>query len=555
VSSAQPPVRPPVQPQDQPVVERRSRSYDVAIIGYGPVGVTAANLLGARGLSVLVAERDGSVYARARAIATDEEIIRIWQRVGLAERLKQDMLWDKAIDFVDAEGESFLKFAPQPRGNGHPTQLFIYQPALEQVLREGAERFSTVEVRLRTEVVRQTQDDHGVELTLMDLDTNTVSRERATYVIAADGGSSPTRGRLGIGFEGRTYEDRWVVIDTKVLREWPEVDRLRFHCNPARPAVDCPTPLGHHRWEFPVLPGDDEEELVTETAVRRLLVDQGVDPDNIEVLRAVIYSHHVRFAAKWRAGRIFLAGDAAHVMPPWIGQGMASGVRDVNNLCWKLAGVINGELPESVLDSYAPERMPHVRSMTAAAVFFGRVITERRRPVTAVRDPLFRVAMKAPFVGAFLRDGSWFPETRYTKGLLAVAASKASSRRAGKLVGQMVPQPWVQAADGSRIRLDDALGGSWAVLHAADERSAPDPAWSQAGVRSLTVLPAGSSAADDSIVDVDDVLVRWMRRRGVTTLAVRPDAIVYAAAASGALLAAPPLLKTPSPGPSLQAAS
>ncbi|WP_306514017.1 FAD-dependent monooxygenase [Janibacter hoylei] len=114
------------------------------------------------------------------------------------------------------------------------------------------------------------------------------TRLRASYVIAADGGSSPTRSRLGIGFEGRTYEDRWVVIDTKVLREWSDVDRLRFHCNPARPAVDCPTPLGHHRWEFPVLPGDDEAELVTEGAVRRLLADQGIGPDHVEVLRVAL---------------------------------------------------------------------------------------------------------------------------------------------------------------------------------------------------------------------------------------------------------------------------
>jgi 3-(3-hydroxy-phenyl)propionate hydroxylase len=503
---------------------------------------------------VLVAERDGDVYSRARAIATDEEIIRIWQQVGLAERVKQDMLWDKAIDFVDADGKSFLNFAMQPRGNGHPTQLFIYQPALERVLREGVERFPNVEVRLRTEVVRQAQDDRGVELSLLDLDNDTVARVRAQYVIAADGGSSPTRGQLGIGFEGRTYEDRWVVIDTKVLREWPEMDRLRFHCNPARPAVDCPTPLGHHRWEFPVLPGEDANELVTESAIRRLLVNQGVDPDNVEVLRAVVYSHHVRYAVKWRAGRIFLAGDAAHAMPPWIGQGMASGVRDVNNLCWKLAGVLNGELPESILDSYAPERMRHVKASTDTAVFFGRVITERHRAVTAVRDPLFRAAMKAPFVGAFLRDGKWFPETRYTEGLLAVAASRSSSRQAGKLVGKWIPQPWVQAVDGSRTRLDDVLASGWAVLRVADEPPTTDLAWTQVGVRSLTVLPACSPPAAHAVVDVDDVLLPWMGRHGVTTMAVRPDGIVYAASSCGTVLASPPLIRTPSSGPQLKSA-
>ncbi len=518
--------------------EHPTQPFDVAVIGYGPVGVTAANLLGARGLSVLVAERDGSVYDRARAVATDEEVLRIWQRVGLAERLKQDMLWGRAIDFVDADGESFLRFAPRTRGNGHPPQLFLHQPALEQVLREGVERYPGVEVRLRTEVTGQTQDVDGVELTLLDLDAGSTTRARARYVIAADGGSSPTRGRLGVGFAGRTYEDRWVVIDTKVLREWPEVDRLRFHCNPVRPAVDCPTPLGHHRWEFPVLPGDDEDELVTPSTVRRLLTEQGVVPGDVEVLRAVVYSHHVRFAARWRVGRVFLAGDAAHVMPPWIGQGMASGVRDVGNLCWKLAGVVRGELPESVLDSYAVERMAHVRSMSRAAVFFGRVITERRRAVTAVRDPLFRAAMRAPFVGAFLRDGSWFPETRYAAGLLA---APVSSQHGGKVVGRTVPQPWVLGADGSRVRLDDVLGGGWALLRAAGERATSDRVWVQAGARALTVRPAGSPPAPDAVVDVDHVLVPWMRGHRVTALALRPDAIVYAAAAPGGPLAPPPM--------------
>ena len=533
MSSAQHPVQPP--------------EYDVAIIGYGPVGATAANLLGVLGLSVVVAERDGAVYDRARAVATDEEVLRIWQRIGLAERLQQDMVWDRAIDFVDADGESFLSFAPRTRGNGYPPQLFLYQPVLEQVLREGVQRYPTVDVRLRTEVVGQVQDADGVELTLKDLDADAVSRARARYVIAADGGSSPSRGRLGIGFVGRTYEDRWLVVDTKVLHEWPEVGRLRFHCNPIRPAVDCPTPLGHHRWEFPVLPGDDETELVTEGAVRRLLTEQGVDPDWVEVRRAVVYAHHVRLAATWRVGRVLLAGDAAHVMPPWIGQGMSSGVRDVNNLCWKLAAVVHGELPDAVLDSYASERMPHVRSMTRAAVFFGRVITERRRAVTAVRDPLFRAAMRAPYIGAFLRDGSWFPETRYAHGLLARSPSAASSRRAGRLVGQMVPQPWVQAADGTRTRLDDALGLGWAVLQAAGGGSARDPVWSRAGVRTVTVLPVGSAPDAGAVVDADDVLERWMRRHRVTALAVRPDGIVYAAASAHGPLAPPPFVVRPPP--------
>ncbi|MBV6762299.1 bifunctional 3-(3-hydroxy-phenyl)propionate/3-hydroxycinnamic acid hydroxylase MhpA [Rhodococcus opacus] len=517
------------------------QSYDVAIVGYGPVGVTAANLLGQMGLRVVVVERDADIYNRARAISTDEEVLRIWQRIGLAERLKDDMLSDRPLDFVDHRGSSFLSFVPKPRGHGHPPQLFIYQPALERVLREGVERFPNVDVLLEHECLRVCQAADHVELMLADLHSDEFKRLHATYVIAADGGSSPTRGQLGIGFEGKTYEDRWVVIDTEVVNEWPTHDRLRFHCDPVRPAVDCPTPLGHHRWEFPVLPGEDEKELVSPAAVWRLLERQGITEKEVKILRAVVYSHHVRFADRWQVGRIFLAGDAAHVMPPWIGEGMASGIRDVANLCWKLHAVITGALPESLLESYAEERKPHVREMTSRAVFFGRVITERRKLVTAVRNPVFRLSNKVPFLGTYMREFGWFPKTYFSKGF--------RSPRRHKAVGWQIPQPWVLAGDGNRARLDDAIGDQWTLLHLGQATSWHE--WTAAGVTAIAVKPAGSAPrTPDQIVDLDGALLSWMKDTGATAVAVRPDGYVYAAAGVGQKLPPPPtgLRCTRSPG-------
>jgi len=524
-------------------------THDVAVIGYGPVGVTAANLLGRLGLRVLVVERDPDLYARARAISTDEEVLRIWQRIGLADQLTADMLADRAISFVDANGRTFLSFTPQTWGNGHPTQQFIYQPALEQTLRDGVARYPNVEVLLGHECTGLHQDAVGVDLTIRGTGPDSqVRHARAAYVIAADGGSSPTRTRLNIGFEGRTYKDRWVVIDTKVTKPWPEVDRLRFHCNPARPAVDCPTPLGHHRWEFPVLAGEDADALVTPQGVLELLAGQGIGPEHVQVLRAVIYNHHVRFADRWRIGRVFLAGDAAHVMPPWIGQGMASGVRDVDNLCWKLAAALDDRQPaegvERLLDSYETERKPHVRALTKAAVFFGRVITERRRAVTAVRDPLFRLACRFPGLGSYLRDLRWFPVTAYRSGLLATPPGRRGTRRA---VGAHIPQPWVLDQQGRRARLDDALGHTaWAVLSTAPAAGNADlDRWRRAGVQVLQLRPAGSDPGPGAVVDVQNQLRDWMRSQGVTAIAVRPDSIVYADAAAGEQLPAPPSATMP----------
>jgi 3-(3-hydroxy-phenyl)propionate hydroxylase len=498
-------------------------NYDVAIVGYGPTGVTAANLLGAQGLRVAVVERDASVYARARAISTDEEVLRIWQQVGLAEDLVRDMLADRPIHFVDRRGTPFIDACFTSAGHGYPPQLFIYQPALEETLRAGVDRFPNVDLLLSHECLRVRQDIDDVELLLVEGEQ--LKRIQASWVIAADGGSSPIRGQLGIGFDGRTHETRWVVIDTEVHREWPGHDRLRFHCDPRRPAVDCPTPLGHHRWEFPVLPGEDERELVHETAVWRLLNGYGITEEHVSVLRAVVYSHHVRFAARWRAGRVFLAGDAAHAMPPWIGQGMAAGVRDVANLCWKLAAVVRGELPAAVLDSYEVERKPHVREVTRRAVLVGRVITQCRPAVTKVRDLVFRAAGRVPFVRRLLVTYSWVPEPRYRRGFLG-------SRR-GRAAGRKIPQPWVLDGDGTRRRLDEITGGRWTVL--ATSAALATPGWS--AVRRLTVLPAGTSPTPGGVVDVDGVLTTWLRTRRADVVALRPDSFVYAA---GSPLAPPP---------------
>jgi 3-(3-hydroxy-phenyl)propionate hydroxylase len=493
-------------------------TYDVAVIGYGPTGATAANLLGQLDLKVLVIERDPDVYGRARAISTDEEVMRIWQSVGLDERLQRDMLPDRPLTFVDAHGVPFIDLKVSPRGAGHPPQQFLYQPAVDQVLRAGVDRFANVDVLLEHECLRVDVNDDRVELMLADLRTDTLKRVRAGYVIAADGGSSPTRGQLGVGYTGRTYSERWVVIDTKVLREWEGHDRLRFHCNPTRPTVDCPTPLGHHRWEYPAHAGELEQELLRHEAIWKVLNDQGITDDNVEILRAVIYSHHVRVADRWRVGRIFLSGDAAHAMPPWIGQGMSAGVRDAANLCWKLAAVLKGQATESLLDSYQAERKPHVTELTRRACRTGRIITERNRAIATVRNHLLRNILRVPAVNAVLEKFTWLPDARYRRGFLSSVKQHA--------VGWQIPQPWVTAADGSRVRLDDVLGRQWAIVHVGPAPRGSQ-AWAELGVPTIPI--------------VEPTLVRWLRRRKAAAAVLRPDGFVYAAAGSGEPLPPPPI--------------
>jgi 3-(3-hydroxy-phenyl)propionate hydroxylase len=492
-------------------------TYDVAVIGYGPTGATAANLLGQLGLKVLVVERDPDVYNRARAISTDEEVMRIWQSVGLADRLQQDMLPDRPLNFVDAAGVPFIDLKITPRGAGHPPQQFLYQPAVDHVLREGVQRFANVDVLLEHECLRVVPKGDEVELMLADLRTDTFKRLRASYVIAAEGGSSPTRGQLGIGYSGRTYTERWVVIDTKVLKEWDAHDRLRFHCNPAQPTVDCPTPLGHHRWEYPTRVGMTDQDLLREEAIWKVLGNQGITPEHVKILRAVIYSHHVRVADRWRVGRIFLAGDAAHAMPPWIGQGMSAGVRDAANLCWKLAAVINGQAPESLLDSYQAERKPHVTEVTRRACRAGWIITQHNRAIAVARNHFLRTLTRLPGLDERLQKITWIPDARYREGFFAAGGHPA--------VGWQIPQPRVTNATGARVRLDDVLGGQWAIVHVGQQPSGIQ-AWAKLGLPAIQVS--------------EPALLEWLRRRKATAAVLRPDGFIYAAAGSGDPLPPPP---------------
>jgi 3-(3-hydroxy-phenyl)propionate hydroxylase len=508
-------------------------SYDVAVIGYGPTGATAANLLGSLGLNAIVVERDPDVYGRARAISTDDEVMRIWQSIGLADRLQRDMLAERPLTWVDANGVPFIETTPAPRGCGHPAQQFLYQPAVDQVLREGVARFGNVEVLLEHECLRALNvvdaQSRWVELLLADLRSDTLKRIRASYVIAADGGSSPTRGMLGIGYTGRTYRERWVVIDTKMIREWDAHDRMRFHCNPKRPTVDCPTPLGHHRWEYPARADEDEKKLVTDEAVWEVLHQQGVTEGQVKILRAVVYSHHVRMADRWRVGNVFLGGDAAHAMPPWLGQGMAAGVRDVANLCWKLAAVIRGQAPDSLLDTYQVERQPHVTEITRRTVRNGRLITERRKILVFMRNHLLRALTRIPGAIEAGQKLIWIPDARYRSGFFAPEAHPAT--------GWQLPQPWVTDAGGDKLLLDDLIGGRWTVLYFGARPGGVD-VWERLGAVSVPVTKVRPFPG--AICDHDGVLTRWLGDKKAAAVVLRPDGFIYAAAAAGRRLPAPP---------------
>lgn len=500
---------------------------DVAIVGFGPTGETAALLLGALGVRTVVIERDLEPYAHARAVAVDDEVLRIWQSVGLAARLERDMTLDVHARWKTPGGRVTFETHPTRSDNGHTPLAMIYQPAMDAVLRDAVAAIDCVEVNLGEEVVGIEQSGEGVRLTARALADGSERSVDARYVLACDGGSSAIRTALGVDLTGTTYEEAWVVIDAKVKRWWPEHGMLTFWADPDRPAVDIPTALGHHRWEFPLREGESREEAESEEYLWRYLGTHGVTREHVDIVRHVIYVHHLRRAERWREGRVLLLGDAAHMTPPWAGQGMCAGIRDAANVAWKLEAVTKGRAPDSLLDTYQPEREPHVHEMQQVARFLGWLIGADNRLLARSRDVFFGALHRLPGARGFVREMRFRRKPRLSAGFVSGRPRRANA------VGRLLPQPRVATFPGTREMLDDVIGPRFAVLGLRADPRATLPsdvvgAWERMGPRWLTVRgPEEAIGGEDEVVDLDGGLTSFFAEAGARFIVVRPDRYVF----------------------------
>ncbi|MDX6740783.1 bifunctional 3-(3-hydroxy-phenyl)propionate/3-hydroxycinnamic acid hydroxylase [Actinocorallia sp. A-T 12471] len=500
---------------------------DVAIIGYGPSGVVAANTLGLHGVSTIAFERDREIHPRARAVTVNDWTMRIFQALGLDGVLKKDMDAMRALRWITYDGAELLGVGFPPSSLGGGTRFYsIYQPVMESSLRAGAERFPEhVSVRYGAEVVGVAHDATGVTVTARD-EAGTESSVRVRYVLACDGGSSPTRAMIGARLEGGTIDTTWLVVDCRVRRWWPDRNLLTFWCDAERPVVDIALALGNHRWELPLRPEESPADFPTSAEVWPLLRDMGITEDDVEIHQHAFYRHHSRMADRWRAGRVFLVGDAAHLMAPWAGSGMQSGMRDAYDISWKLARVLRGDLPESFLNTYEAERRPNVAMFIEMSEELGRIVRlelgEAEMAALTAAPPEGEPAPEPPLIQPPVLAGGWL------RGPVGDG-----------VVGRMLPQPSAADPRGRIARLDDLLGDGFVLLGdeidprdllSAEERAG----WDALDARYLTVRPVDKGTETDAeIVDVDGVLCGWMRGFGVRAVAVRPDRFVAACDAHG----------------------
>ncbi|MFZ6005425.1 MAG: bifunctional 3-(3-hydroxy-phenyl)propionate/3-hydroxycinnamic acid hydroxylase [Actinomycetota bacterium] len=418
-------------------------AHDVAIVGYGPVGAVLANLLGRAGLDVVVFEPALDVYHLPRAAHFDDEVMRVFQGIGLAEAVLPSTTPVLGMDFVTARGEVLFGFssADRSRHHGWEAGYMFHQPRLERALRAGVARFSNVEVHLGHEVVALDVTDRDVvALRVQHIESRTEEQVRARFVVGCDGARSFVRRALGIGLDDTGFDQPWLVVDA-VLRDDATCtlpDRVLQICDPARPATFVPSVDRHRRWELMSM-GETAEELLEPQTIARLIAPWATVGRDIEIERAAVYSFHALVAKEWRRGRVLLAGDAAHQMPPFLGQGMCSGIRDATNLAWKIEMILDDRAGAALLDTYQPEREPHVRAITDMAVALGGILQTTDSAVAAARDEGFRSG-----------SNGTPPETP------PLALGRGLCHGSAPAVGRPFPQP--------RPGDDDMLGTGWAAV-------------------------------------------------------------------------------------------
>ncbi len=430
----------------------------VLIVGAGPCGITLANLLGTYGVPTVVIDADAELYPFPRAVGIDDESLRTFQSAGVVDRLLADIVQNTPIRYYTSWGRLIAHVEPSIRPFGWPRRNLFLQPLFEATLRDSARRHPSVRLQTGCRLVGYQQDDDAVTADVTDA-SGTARKIRAHYLVGADGGRSTVRQIAGIGMTGSTAPSKWLVVD--VTDDQLDAPYSAVYCHPERPVLTIPLPYRHRRFEFKITDTDDEAGLTDPgTVLSELLAPRYGRTPLPTVLRSVIYLHHSRTADRFSDRRVFLVGDAAHLQPPFFGQGMNSGIRDATNLAWKLALMLAGRASDTVLATYDTERREHARTMVGFATRIGQMYSPKNIFTERTRDLLFRGVQRLPGARDYILQMKYKPMPRYVDGVIVPYAGP----NADSAVGRMFIQPWMETMDGRRVMLDDELGLSFAII-------------------------------------------------------------------------------------------
>ena len=479
-------------------------TVDVLIAGAGPVGATLGLLLARSGLHVSIVERDANVYPLPRAAHIDHEVLRILNLVGAAAPVVADSQPLSSYEFRAGDGSLLMGFrtGSSLADTGFPPSSMFHQPTLEHALRDRIAEDALVALHIETTLTGFEAKTDGVTATVHDKQGE--RQIRARYLVGCDGGASIVRKLCQISLEDMGFDEPWLVIDARLKDGRERFTTIGYqHCDPRRPVTSVPMSPGRHRWEFMMRPGETAEEVTTDAAIDAMIAPFA-DPASVEVDRRAVYRFHAVIAHNWRKGRVLLAGDAAHQMPPFMGQGLCSGVRDAANLAWKLAVVMKDEAGDKLLDSYQVERSPHVRAITEMAVFMGQIVCTQNAERAAARD----------------KDMLSVPEDKRMNPLPAPAGLASGIVAGHPAAGQVAPEPFL-ASDGRRV---DDLAGYAPILYVREL------------LESMSFAGGGLVVPVSMLADKEGALAAMMG--DAPAMLVRPDRVVFGIGEPAALLGA-----------------
>jgi 3-(3-hydroxy-phenyl)propionate hydroxylase len=509
----------------------------VVIVGAGPNGLTAAHYMALYGVQCVVLELSEEILPYPRAVGMDDEALRVLQTVGIAEPALKDMIRNVPLRYYNARGVCFAEVKPSRADYGWPMRNIFMQQLLEGTLREELAGHECVDLRLGHEMLELRQEDGGVVLRVKGNDGHAYEL-RADYVIGADGGRSSVRKQLGIELAGMTHPRKWVVVDA--ANDSLDAPYTALHADPERPFVCIYLPYGYRRWEFMLHEHEDESKMCQEENIRRLIEKHiGDAAKALDIVRIRSYTHSSRVAERFVDGRVALIGDAAHISPPWAGQGLNSGLRDVANLCWKVAAAAKGRVSPTVIDSYDDERRGHATDLVALADNMGAVLGLTNPMLAGVRDWIFQAVSGVEDLRSHLAEFKFKPKATITRGLIY---RERPDIHEDDLVGKLFIQPFVEDEDGRRVRFDDVLGPWYSVVgFRVDPAAALSPSsrdfWEGLETRFVQVNRSRSGRGRNAplrvdgitcVEDVDNVLADWFTAARDNVVVVRPDRFVAA---------------------------
>jgi flavoprotein hydroxylase len=481
---------------------------DVLIVGFGPVGATLALLLARRGRRVAIIERQPTLYGLPRAVHVDAGAARVLQAAGLGKVLAANSEQTKVYEWRNAQGTTLLRLSSDQKSiDGWPSSNMVHQPTIEAAMADLVAASPLITVHRNETVTAVEQNGSGVSITSVDT-TGTTSRRSASYVVGCDGANSTVRAQINVPTVDLGFFFDWLIVDV-VLHEPRIFDPENLQvCDPVRPTTAVSAGPGRRRWEFMCLPTEDPSAMNDSNVAWNLLEPWDVRPENATLERHVVYRFQAMWVEQWRRDRVLLAGDAAHLMPPFAGQGLCSGLKDVANLSWKLDHQIASDASSNkLLDSYQEERTPHVQGAIELSVELGKIICVPDPEAAKARDE----AMAPGAAGGASVPPP--PPPNMTSGCIGIGLP---------LAGRTFPQGVIGG-----IRSDDVLGLGWKLIGSAGLRSCIEAnAHEFHGLEPFVqVLEIGSDVTFD-----DDIVNEWFSENGVAVALVRPDAIVFGAA-------------------------